>query len=94
MPLASPRFQFFEPADDESPIHLHTLAQRQAFLDGTVAVRFVVTAEQRYDFIARTVRRFGYGRLKRTQKAVVLRSQLDEHSGLRTRLARRLRARP
>jgi hypothetical protein len=30
-------------------------------------------AEQRYEFIARTVRRFGYSRLKRSGKAVVLR---------------------
>ena len=58
---------------DMNDEHLHTLAELQAFLDGTVAVRFAVTPEQRYDFIARTVRRFGYGRLKRAQKAVVLR---------------------
>jgi hypothetical protein len=32
-----------------------------------------VAAEARYDFIARTVRRFGYGRLKRADKGVVLR---------------------
>ena len=47
---------------------LHTLAQIQAFLDGTVAL------EERYGFIARTVRHFGYARLKRADKAVVLRS--------------------
>ena len=46
---------------DMNDEHLHTLAELQAFLDGTVAVRFAVTPEQRYDFIARTVRRFGYG---------------------------------
>jgi len=46
---------------------LHTLAQIRAFLDGTVAV------EERYGFIARTMRRFGYARLKRAEKAVVLR---------------------
>ena len=45
----------------------------QAFLNGTVAVDFSVAAEERYDFIARTVRRFGYRRLKRAEKAVVLR---------------------
>ena len=52
---------------------LHTLAQLQAFLDGTTAVDFAVTTEERYGFIGRTVRRFAYGRLKRAQKAVVLR---------------------
>ncbi len=52
---------------------MHTLAQLQAFLDGTTAIAFAVAADERYDFIARTIRRFGYGRLKRADKAVVLR---------------------
>ena len=52
---------------------MHTLAQLQAFLDGTTAVDFAVATDERYDFIARTVRRFGYGRLKRADKAIVLR---------------------
>lgn len=52
---------------------LLTLAQLQAFLNETVAVDFSVTAEERYDFIARTVCRFGYRRLKRAEKAMVLR---------------------
>ena len=58
---------------DMNDEQLHTLAQLQAFLDGTVAVDFAVAADERYDFIARTVRRFGYARLKRAEKAVVLR---------------------
>ena len=52
---------------------LQTLAQLQAFLDGTIEVDFAVAADERYDFIARTVCRFGYARLKRADKAVVLR---------------------
>lgn len=52
---------------------LRTLDQVQAFLDGTVAVEFSLAGEARYEFIARTVRRFGYGRLQRRQKAIVLR---------------------
>ena len=52
---------------------LLTLNQVQAFLEGTVTLAFSVAPEARYDFIARTVRRFEYGRLKRRQKAVVLR---------------------
>ena len=52
---------------------LLTLAQLQAFLDGTVAVDFAVAPGERYDFIARTLSRFGYRRLRRADKAVVLR---------------------
>src|ERR1019366_8473200 len=52
---------------------LHTLADLQAFLTGTVTMDFTVTTDQRYELIARTVRRFGYARLKRADKAVVLR---------------------
>ena len=60
---------------------LSTLAQLRAFVDGTAVVDFAVTGEARYDFIARTVRRFGYARLKRPDQAVVLRL-----SGARERL--------
>jgi transposase InsO family protein len=56
--------------DDEQ---LRTLADLRGFLDGTVAMDFTVAEDERYEFIARTVRRFGYGRLKRADKAVVLR---------------------
>lgn len=56
--------------DDEQ---LRTLTDLQGFLDGTVAMDFTVVADERYEFIARTVRRFGYARLKRADKAVVLR---------------------
>jgi len=58
---------------DMNDEQLSTLAQLRAFVDGTVTVDFAVTADKRYDFIARTVRRFGYGRLNRADKAVVLR---------------------
>jgi len=58
---------------DMNDEQLHTLAQVQAFLEGTIAVDFAVPADERYEFIARTVRRFGYGRLKRADKAVLLR---------------------
>jgi hypothetical protein len=50
-----------------------TLAQLQAFLDGTLAVDFSVLPAERHSIIARTVHRFGYPRLRRAQKAVVLR---------------------
>jgi hypothetical protein len=45
---------------DMNDKQLLTLAQLQSFLNGTVAVNFSVAAEERYDFIARTVCRFGY----------------------------------
>ena len=58
---------------DMNEERLQTVAQLQAFLDGTIAVDFAVAGAERYDFIARAVRRFGYSRLRRTDKAVVLR---------------------
>jgi hypothetical protein len=74
---------------------LRTLAQLQGFVDGTVAVDFAVTGEERYGFIARTIRRFGYARLKRPDKGVVLRF-LERVSGYSrqqlTRLVQRVGA--
>lgn len=58
---------------DMNDEQLHTLAQIRAFVDGTVAVEFAVALEERYGFVARTVRRFDYAGLKRAEKAVVLR---------------------
>jgi len=58
---------------DMNDSKLQTLDQVRAFLNGTVTVEFSVTANERYDFVARTVRRFGYARLKRADKGVVLR---------------------
>jgi hypothetical protein len=52
---------------------LRTLADLQGFLNGTVRMDFTVAPEERYAFIARTVKRFGYSRLKRADKAMVLR---------------------
>ena len=60
--------------------HLQTLAQLQAFLDGTSAVDFTLALGERYGFIGRTVRRFTYRRLRRAEKAVVL-SFLERVSG-------------
>jgi transposase InsO family protein len=73
---------------DMNDEQLHTLADLQAFLDGTVALDFTVAPNERYEFIARTVRRFGYGHLKRVDKAVILRF-LERVSGYsRQQLAR------
>jgi len=58
---------------DMNDKQLATLAQLRAFLDGTVAVDFAVATSERYGFIARTLRRFGYRLLSRTGKGLVLR---------------------
>ena len=58
---------------DMNDEQLKTLGDLQGFLEGTVMMDFAVAPEERYAFIARTVKRFGYGRLKRSDKAVVLR---------------------
>ena len=71
---------------------LQTLTQLQAFLDGTALVDFALAADERYAFISRTLRRFEYARLRRSDKAVVLRF-LERVSGYSrqqlTRLVRR-----
>ena len=51
---------------DMNDAQLHTLDQLRAFLQGIVALGFSVVAHERYDFVARTVRRFGYARFKQT----------------------------
>jgi transposase InsO family protein len=80
---------------DMNDEQLHTVARLRAFLDGTVAVNFAVAANERYDFVARTVRRLGYVRLSRADKGVVLRF-LGRVSGYSrqqlTRLVQRVRA--
>ena len=58
---------------DMNDEQLHTVARLRAFVGGTAAVNFSVAPDERYDFIARTVRRLGYARLKRTDKGVILR---------------------
>ena len=55
---------------DMNDEQLRTLADLGAFLDATVAMDFTAEADQRYEFIARAVRRFGYGRLKRSGTVV------------------------
>jgi hypothetical protein len=58
---------------DMNDAKLQTLDQLRAFLSGTAAIDFSVADSERYEFVARTVRRFGYARLKRPDKSVVLR---------------------
>ena len=58
---------------DES--RLQTISQLSAFLEGTLEVKFIVpdTDDKRYAHIASVAQRFGYARLKRPDKGVVLR---------------------
>jgi len=58
---------------DMNDAKLQTLEQLRAFVHGTVTVEFSLAGAERYEFVARTLRRFGYPRLKRRDKTVVLR---------------------
>lgn len=90
---------------DMNDAKLQTLDQVRAFLKGTVVVAFSLAANERYEFVARTVRRFGYARLKRADKGVVLRflgrvsgysrqqlTRLVQRAGARAPLVKRYRA--
>ena len=81
---------------DMNDAQLQTLDQVRSFLKGTAALGFSVAAAERYEFVARTVRRFGYARLKRADKGVVLRflARVSGYSRQQlTRLVRRAGAR-
>jgi len=60
---------------DMDETRLQTISQLQAFLDGTAEVQFRIpdTDEARYAHIVSVAQRFGYGRLNRPDKGVVLR---------------------
>ena len=79
---------------DMNESRLHTVAQLRAFLDGTLEVQFCAPSNdvQRYAFISAVLRRFGYARLGRAHKTVVLR-YLEHTTGYSrqqlTRLVRR-----
>ena len=87
---------------DMNDKQLRTLGDLQGLLAGTVAMDFAAVADERYDNIARPVKRFGYGRLKRADKAIVLRflervsgysrqeiARLVKRGGERSKLAKR-----
>jgi transposase InsO family protein len=79
---------------DMNESRLNTVAQLRAFLDGTLEVQFCALSNdvQRYGFISAVLARFGYARLERANKGVVLR-YLERTTGYSrqqlTRLVRR-----
>jgi hypothetical protein len=73
---------------DMNDVKLRTLDQVRAFLQGTVALDFSVLPEQRYEFVARTVRRLGYARLGRADKGLVLRFLMHVSGYSRQQLTR------
>ena len=73
---------------DMNDAKLRTLDQVRAFLQGTVELEFSVRPEQRYEFIARTVLRFGYARLGRADKGLVLRFLMHVSGYSRQQLTR------
>src|SRR5450756_1773019 len=71
---------------------LQTISQLQAFLTGTVEVRFGVpdNDEGRYAHIVSVAQRFGYSRLNRPDKGVVLRYLVATGGYSRAQLTRLL----
>ena len=78
---------------DMNESRLHTVAQLRAFLDGTLEVQFCAPSNdvQRYGFIAAVLGRFGYARLRRAHKTVVLRYLEHTTSYSRQQLTRLVR---
>ena len=73
---------------DMNDAKLRTPDQVRAFLQGTVALELCVRPEERYEFVARTVRRFGYARLSRSDKGLVLRFLIEVSGYSRQQLTR------
>jgi hypothetical protein len=73
---------------DMNDEQLKTLADLQGFFEGAVTMDFVVAGDEHYGFIARTMKRFGYGRLKRSDNAIVLRFLERVSSYSRQQIAR------
>ena len=52
--------------------NLNTIAQMEAFLEGSQAVAFAIATnkDERYQFVGRLLSRFAYTRLKRRDKGI------------------------
>lgn len=77
---------------DMDETRLQTISQLQAFLGGTLEVRFCVpdNDDARYAYIVSVAQRFGYARLNRPDKGVVLRYLLATCGYSRAQLTRLL----
>ena len=77
---------------DMDETRLQTISQLQAFLAGTLEVRFCVpdNDDARYAYIVSVAQRFGYARLNRPDKGVVLRYLLATCGYSRAQLTRLL----
>ena len=79
---------------DREEARLQTIAQVRAFLDGATEIAFRVPKAERYRFIERVLKRFGYASHGRVGKGVLLR-YLERMTGLSrqqvTRLVRHYR---
>ena len=77
---------------DMDETRLQTISQLQAFLAGTLAVQFTVpdSDDRRYAHIVTVAHRFGYARLSRPDKGVVLRYLLRTCGYSRAQLTRLL----
>ena len=74
---------------DMEEARLQTLAQVKAFLDGTAEVAFRVPKAERYRFVERVLKRFGYAQHGRADKGVLLR-YLERMTGLSRQQVTRL----
>ena len=80
---------------DMNETQLQTVAQVHAFLDGTNEISLRISKSEHYGFIEGALKRYGYARLPRHDKGVILR-YLERMTGLSrqqvTRLVRRFRS--
>jgi hypothetical protein len=77
---------------DMDEAKLQTVAQVKGFLEGTHDITLKVSKAEHYEFIERVLRRFGYDRLQRCNKGVLLR-YLKRMTGLSRQQITRLAGR-
>lgn len=70
--------------------NLTSIAEMEAFLSGSQAIAFVVasTADERYRFIEKILKRFNYPRLKRSEKGITIKFLMKLSSYSRQQLTR------
>ncbi len=70
--------------------NLKTVLEMESFLSGSQAIAFGVasTKDERYAFIEKIIKRFSYGRLKRSEKGTVIRFLMKVSGYSRQQLTR------